>query len=186
MALAQEQPMTLEAFLELPEEKPALEYEDGKVIQKVPPQTPHAVLQPWICELINRALRPPKIALALSELRTTYAGRSTVPDISVVAWARIPRRSDGKIGGTFGAPPDVAIEIVSPGQSTNALVKRSLWYVANGVRAALLVDPNDESVLVFRPDALPQPIGLSDEIDLGDLIPGLVISASELFSILTL
>ena len=46
--------MSLEAFLELPEDEPALEYEDGVVTQKVPPQGKHASLQPWICELVNR------------------------------------------------------------------------------------------------------------------------------------
>ena len=32
-----EQRITLEEFLQLPEEKPALEFEDGMVTQKVPP-----------------------------------------------------------------------------------------------------------------------------------------------------
>ncbi len=45
MAVTQRR-MTLEEFLALPEEKPALEYEDGVVTQKMPPQGKHASLQP--------------------------------------------------------------------------------------------------------------------------------------------
>ena len=84
-----EQRLTLEEFLELPEEKPALEYENGVVTQKVPPQGKHAALQLAICELINRVARPTKIALALPELRATYGGRSRVPDVAVYRWERI-------------------------------------------------------------------------------------------------
>ncbi|MEO1592174.1 MAG: Uma2 family endonuclease, partial [Cyanobacteria bacterium J06632_22] len=38
-------PVSLEAFLRLPETKPASEYADGKVIQKPMPQGKHSRLQ---------------------------------------------------------------------------------------------------------------------------------------------
>ena len=81
-------------------------------------------------------------------------------------------------------PPDLVVEIVSPEQSTNALVRRCLWYVANGVGIALLVDPSDRSVILFRPGSTP--IGLSgeDRIDLGDLLPGLELTVQQLFDTL--
>jgi Uma2 family endonuclease len=108
--------MTLEEFLKLPEKKPALEFEDGVVTQKVPPRMKHSLLQPWICALINRHTLPRKLALVFSELRATYGGRSRVPDIAVVRWERVPRDPDGRIGEDFRDVPDIAIEIRSPGQ----------------------------------------------------------------------
>lgn len=45
--------------------------------------------------------------------------------------------------------PDLIVEIASPGQSISALVRRCLWYVQEGVAVALLVDPDDRSVLVL-------------------------------------
>jgi Uma2 family endonuclease len=39
MAIAQT-PLTLDEFLALPEQKPALEFECGRTIQKMPPQSP--------------------------------------------------------------------------------------------------------------------------------------------------
>src|SRR5205823_3342989 len=53
MAITQ-RPMTLEEFLDLPEKKPALEYDDGVVTQKVSPQGQHSRLQFVIDQLINR------------------------------------------------------------------------------------------------------------------------------------
>ena len=45
--------LTLEEFLALPEEKPALEYFNGEVTQKVSPLLRHARLQYKFAELIN-------------------------------------------------------------------------------------------------------------------------------------
>ncbi len=81
----------------------------------------------------------------------------------------------------FLEPPDIAVEIVSPTQSVNRLVRRCLWYVKNGVRLALLVDPDDESVIAFRPDASDRGLRGPDRIDYGDMIPGLQLVVRELF-----
>ena len=70
-----------------------------------------------------------------------------MPGVAVYRCHRIPRMSGGKVANDFRDPPDSAIEIVSPEQSTNALIRRSLWYVQNGVEISLLVDPSDESVI---------------------------------------
>jgi Uma2 family endonuclease len=185
MAVTQQR-MTLEEFLELPEEEPALEYEDGVVTQKVPPQGKHAALQLAISELINRSSRPAKIALALPELRATYGGRSRVPDIAVYRWERIPVDATGEIANDFREPPDIAIEIVSPGQSTNQLVLRCLSFVEQNVRAALLVDPAHKSVLIFRPGAVPIGLHQNDVVDLADIVPGLTVSIGEIFAALML
>ena len=143
------QRISLEEFLALPEEEPALEYEDGVVTQKVPPQGKHAALQLAICEMLNRLMVPEKLAKALPELRTTYASTSRVPDVAVYRWERIPRDSSGRVADDFREPPDIAIEIASPGQSVNQLVSRCLWYVGHGVPVALLIDPYHESVVVL-------------------------------------
>jgi Uma2 family endonuclease len=75
-----------------------------------------------------------------------------VPDLAIYGWDRIPHDASGEIADNFVELPDVAVGILSPDQSANTLVRRCLWYVAYRVGAALLVDPVDGSVLVFRPD----------------------------------
>ncbi|MBI2942387.1 MAG: Uma2 family endonuclease, partial [Chloroflexi bacterium] len=140
-----ERQLTIEEFLRLPEDEPALEFEDGRVIQKVSPKGQHSRLQAGLVELFDRFGRPRKLATAFPELRATFAGRSYVPDVAVYRWERIPRTPSGKVANDFFEPPDIVVEIVSPEQSVNALVRRCLWYGDHGVRVALLVDPQDES-----------------------------------------
>ena len=180
MAIAQ-QGLTLEEFLSLPERKPALEFEAGVDTRKVSAKGRHSTLQVEWVERINRVARPRKLAFAFSELRTTFGGVSRVPDVSVYRWERIPRDANGEVLDEFRDPPDVVIEIVSPGQSVNTLVRRCLWYVGNGVRLALLVDPQDRSVIVFRPDSRTSALRGEDRIDFGDVLPGFEIVVGELF-----
>ena len=65
-----------------------------------------------------------------------------------------------------------------------ALISRCHWYVANGARLALLVDPRRERVLLFRPASEPVQIAGDEPIDLGDLVPGFAFSARQLFDAL--
>ena len=184
MAIAER--LTLEEFLALPEEEPSLEYEDGRVTQKVSPMGKHSMSQVVVADLFNAYGRPKRLSMALTELRSTYAGYSRVPDVSVYRWDRIPVDESGEIANNFRDPPDIAIEIVSPGQSVNYLVRRCLWYVDNGALAALLLDPSDESVLLIRPN---QPmVGLRgpDQIDLQDILPGFQLTVEAIFDALVI
>lgn len=177
--------LTLEEFLELPERKPALEFIDGTVRQKVAPRVSHSGLQTVLAEQINGSTRSRKLAWALTELRTTYAGASTVPDISVLRWERLPRDASGKLAAVeFYEPPDIAIEIASPRQNRSQLVRRCQWYVAHGVPAALLFDPRSESARVFRATEQSDLLYSPARIDLSDIVPGLVLRLDEIFDAL--
>ena len=179
------QGLTLEEFLKLPERKPALEYADGVVTRKVTPKWKHSSLQAELVHRINTVARPLKSARAWPELRASFGGRSYVPDVVVYRAGRIPRDSAGEVPDDAQVAPDIAIEIVSPRQSVTKLVRRCLWYVGNGVAAALLVDPADRSVIVFRPGGRTAALTGSDEVDLTDLVPGLRFRVQELFQSLS-
>ncbi len=155
MAISQRR-LTLEQFLELPEQKPALELVDGVVTQKVSPQGEHSALQYEFAERVNRFARPRKLARAFPELRGSYAGTSLVPDVAVYRWDRIPRTVSGRLANVFRTPPDIAVEIISPGQSRADQIDRCRWYIEHGARVALLVDPRDEPVTAFRLGAAEQ------------------------------
>src|SRR3954452_13525514 len=121
--------MTLDEFLTLPEAEPALEYDGRTVTQKVAPQGQHVLLQEELVKRVNAVTRPGKIALALSELRTTYAERSRVPDVAVYLWHRISRLANGRIADRFAEPPDIAVEILSPGLLCVDLIDKCVWYL---------------------------------------------------------
>jgi Uma2 family endonuclease len=176
--------LTLEQFLQLPEEKPALEFEDGTLTQKPVPLGQHSRLRGKLAEWVNGFAESRRLAIAFPELRTTYAGRSCVPDLVVYRWERIPWSPEDEVEDDFLLPPDVAIEIASPDQSIPVLRRKCQWYVAHGVPLALLVEPQARYVVVFRADQPAATLRGADRIDFDPVLPGLALSVDELFGFL--
>lgn len=181
MAITQRR-MTLEEFLQLPEadEKPYLEFCDGVATKKVSPKGKHSTLHDELAWHLNRVARPSRLAKVYTELRATFANASRVPDIAVYRRGRIPRDPSGEVADDFFDPPDIAIEILSPGQTLTRLAERCRWFVEHGVQIALLVISRNRSVMRFAPDGVVTLRG-GDRIDLGSVLPGFDLTVGELF-----
>ncbi|OAB63551.1 hypothetical protein AY599_11020 [Leptolyngbya valderiana BDU 20041] len=149
MVRTSSKPLTLDAFLELPETKPASEYLDGKIIQKPMPQGEHSTLQGDLVSTLNGMLKASQVARAYPELRCTFGGRSLVPDISVFRWERIPRRADGRVENIFNIAPDWAIEILSPKQGQTKVVRNLLHCLNQGSEMGWLLDPEESCIFVY-------------------------------------
>ncbi len=160
MVQAQSKMLTLEEFLKLPETKPASEYINGKIIPKPMPQGKHSRIQGEFVAAINAVVKPKKIACAFPELRCTFGGRSTIPDIAVFVWNRIPCDENGEIANAFSLAPDWTIEILSPDQSQTKVTKNILHCLRHETRIGWLIDPEEKAVLVYRPQ---QEIEIFDE-----------------------
>ena len=181
MAIASQR-LTLEAFLRLPEQEPPLEYWHGEVTQKVPPMGPHGALQSGIVERISQTVGSGRPFRVFTETRVIFTGVSTVPDLVVYRRERVPRDARGLVAEYFTTPPDVAVEIVSPGQSRTRLMARCRWYVANGVRLAVFADPRRRVVRLFRPGAESGDRRGPDPLDLSDVLPGFTLTVDEFFA----
>jgi Uma2 family endonuclease len=178
--------ISLEEFLTLPEEKPALEYEDGRVTQKVSPQGKHSSIQAELLILFDRLLRHNKIGRAFPELRTTFEGSSRVPDVAIYRWERIPRNAEGGVADRFLTPPDVAVEIRSPEQTAQAQIRRCRDYVRDGVSLAIMVDPERLRVWIFRANQAEQELRDQQSFTLDPILPNIQITPTEIFGALRL
>jgi Uma2 family endonuclease len=176
------QQTTLAEFLELPEIKPANEFIDGVIYQKSMPQGKHSIIQRELTFIIDRPLRDQKIARAFPELRCTFGDRSTVPDISVICWDRIPRNLDGTVANVFAIAPDWTIEILSPEPGQTKVVKNIMHCLKYGAQMGWLIDPDEQTVFVYQPK---QEIKIFDDRNLVLLMPafaeGIQLRVGELF-----
>ena len=174
--------LTLQEFLQLPETKPASEYIDGQVIQKAMPKGKHSVLQTQLSTVINAALQPERIAWAFSELRSTFGGRSIVPDVSVFIWSSIPCDQNGEISNTFELAPDWTIEVLLPNQNQTRVTKNILHCLKHGTQMGWLIDPEEQTVLVYLP---PDQVKVFDQPEEDLLFPSfakdLQLTVGELF-----
>ena len=174
--------LTLEAFLAMPETKPASEFTDGKISQKPMPQGKHSAVESELVPTVNGKLRSEKIAQAFSEFRCTFGGRSIVPDVSVWIWNRIATDNSGDIANVFSGAPDWTIEILSPDQRHTKVVKNIVHCLKHGAALGWLIDPDDRTVFIYHPNGtleifdepdsqLPVPeFARSIELTIGDVL----------------
>jgi Uma2 family endonuclease len=174
--------MTLDQFLELPEVKPARELRNGMVSQKVPPSGPHGSMQSWIGAQVYILGELRELAQAFTETRVILGHDTYVPDVMVYCWDRVPENEHGDLPHYFSTPPDLAVEIASPGQTVRGLVQRCRELIGHGTRVVLLADPQRQTVHLFRESGEIGPLRHGDAIDLVDVVPELVLSVADLFA----
>lgn len=177
--------LTLEEFLELPETEPASEYINGQIVQKPMPQGEHSAIQTELAVAINTALRLKHIARAFCELRCTFGRRSTVSDISVFVWRRIPHKQHGGVENVFAIAPDWTIEILSPNQSQTKVTKNILHCLKYKTQMGWLIDPEEKAVFVYSPDRATEVFDQPDaRLPVPEFAEGFHLTVRELFNLL--
>ena len=94
MAITQR--MTLEQFLELPEEKPGARADRRGGGAEVAPQWEHGLLQPSLAELINRFARPRRLAVAATGCAPPMGAIRWCPTWRCTAGSGFPATSAAK------------------------------------------------------------------------------------------
>jgi len=99
-------------------------------------------------------------------------------DVLFVSYARLPA---GPVPEDLPVAPDLVVEVRSPTDRIGDIQIKIGEYLNAGVRAVVLVDPNTESVAVFRADELPQRFSNGDELTLPDVLPGFAVPVRRFF-----
>jgi len=179
-------PLSLEQFLALPEAEPPLEMgPNGEITQKASPTTEHAALQRELAARLEAHARPRQQGHAFTEQRVVLGRIPRVPDVSFYRQSRLPLDQDGRYIAHPTTPPDLVAEIYSPQQEDRRdLVAKAAWYLAQGVRLALVVDPERRRVTAFSSEG--EAVYADDEpLPLDDRVPGLRLTPADLFAALT-
>jgi Uma2 family endonuclease len=101
-----------------------------------------------------------------------------VPDLIYVSFDRLPESWNEN--AACPVSPELAIEIISPGQTFGQMTQKAGSYLAGGVLQVWVVDPAAKSVTVFYVDRAPKTY-MNDEIITDDLFPDLAIEIDRLF-----
>lgn len=101
------------------------------------------------------------------------------PDVSFISTTRLPpdRIPEHFISG----PPDLAVEILSPGDRWGEVEQKVVDYLAAGARRVWLIDPRERRVTVRYADRQSKVLMDSDILDGEDVVPGFAIELAGLF-----
>jgi Uma2 family endonuclease len=105
-------------------------------------------------------------------------GGKLSPDVS---WIEKSRLEGVNIVGFIPVVPDFVIELRSATDNLKPLQKKMIEYQRLGVRLALLVDPKNKQVEIYRQGQEPEILASPTEIDCSEVMPGFVLSMSRIF-----
>ncbi|MEH2353195.1 Uma2 family endonuclease [Nostoc sp.] len=182
MILQAKNQLTLQEFLNLPPDEEDISYElvDGQAIPKIQAKFFHAKLTRVLLNLIEKSCEGkgevcPEWAVAL-----TRRGRDwmPIPDILYISYERLPANWDEN--EACPAPPDLVIEIISPGQTFGQMAAKAKDYLNAKVLRVWVLDSKARSITVFYPDAAPQTY-MGEELLTDSLFEGLQFTVEQVF-----
>lgn len=84
-------------------------------------------------------------------------------------------------GPYFEGAPDLAVEVLSPGNAPAAMAAKVRDFLAAGARAVWVVDPSRQEVTVHRSDRPPETLSRKDTLDGAPAVPGFRLPVREIF-----
>ena len=134
----------------IPEAKPAFELIDGRLCQKVSPRYDHARLQGTLFVALSTWADAGGYGRVGTEwhffLDDPEPGRNVfVPDVAFLSYERLPESED-EAAQLPHVAPDVAVEILSPGDWRSQVDRKTTIYLTVGTRLVIEVDPVAQSV----------------------------------------
>ncbi|HEY5095439.1 MAG TPA: Uma2 family endonuclease [Candidatus Eremiobacteraceae bacterium] len=168
----------------LPETKPALEWINGRAVQKVSPKRKHALAQTRFAAARDAWAQVTGRGMVGTEWHFYVAPpgedrRPLVPDVAYLSYARLPYAAQLETEIPRVAP-DVPIEILSPDDRPDDVAEKVRVYLAAGALAVVLVDTDAQSATVCE-SGQTQRFG-GDDIFAHPVLPGFSMAIQYLFT----
>jgi Uma2 family endonuclease len=144
----------------------------GRVIRMSPVGWQHGVTVVRLLGLLDAHVRPRGLGAVVTEVGFKLRSNpDTVrgPDIAFLRQDRLP--SETRRGYWPGAP-DLAMEVLSPDDTSRDIEVKVAEYLAAGVSEVVVIDPEAATVVRHRPGRAPQVAERGGEFDLDDVVPG--------------
>ena len=131
--------------------KPALEWVNNRVLQKVSPQRKHALAQLEFASALGRWARVRGSGMVGTEWRFQVKppgeiSRTLVPDVAYLSYDRMPA-AELETTEMPTIAPDIVVEVRSPDDRQADIDEKVRVYLAAGTRVIFLVDPDERSVI---------------------------------------
>ena len=181
----QPQLYTAEDLLHLPKGDRRRELVRGKYYFTMFPGFEHGALSTSLTYHLQHFLRGKKLGRLVSEAGFKMEeAPDTVrfPDLAFVVQSRLPAQGRRLPVGFLEGAPDLAVEMLSPANTTSEIRKKLALYFATGASLAWVVHPAKRTVIVHQPDQEPRLLEEGDVLDGGDVLPGFALALTDLFS----
>jgi Uma2 family endonuclease len=173
---------TVDDVLRLSEQGERYELIGGELIPMTPTSLEHADVESQVGLVFNNYVRPRRLGKVfvgepLFQLDEP-GGLARAPDVAYVRLERLMAQKS--LAGAFCGAPDLAVEIVSPSNTADAIQQKVQDWLAHGTLAVLVVYPANRNVVLWGSNGAVIR-SADEELDLNSAIPGFRCKTSELF-----
>jgi len=172
--------MTVEEFMNIDDDYHRHELIKGELLTMPPPKALHGRIVANLILILALQVKANRLGDVLGECGyhlerdpDTVLG----PDVSFVSRERVNRTDDAYYDG----PPDLAIEVLSPGDRKSYVERKLAIWLETGTRSVWLVDPRRRTVEVISSLDNRRMLHEEDEL-VDDILPGFRVKVSEIFA----
>ena len=106
-------------------------------------------------------------------------GNIRSPDVSFVASGRFPNDRPTEDWGSLA--PDLAVEVISPGDRPRHVLDKVGEYLEAGVRLVWVIDPRRGTAVIYRSLSDIRDIGIDGDLEGDDVLPGFRCRVGDIF-----
>lgn len=167
----------------MPQHDQRVELVRGELIAIAPAGFEHGSVALTIAALLHTFVRQHKLGVVCAAETGFVLARSPdtvrAPDAAFVSGERAAQQMHK--AGFFEGPPDLAVEVVSPGDTADGVEEKVLEYLRAGTRLVWVVRPRTATVTVYR--SLKQVFVLTrgDALEGDDVLPGFAVPVAAIF-----
>ena len=174
--------LTVEEYARLDVDHPT-ELVRGVVHHMPPPRSRHGQVCSNIIWLLRSFCEPRQLGHVLSNDAGVITEREpdTVRggDVIFYDYRRVPK---GKIpSGYIQVPPDLVFEVLSPDDRQSKVLRKVTEYLLSGVKVVCVLDPEDETLRIYRDDKPEVLLQANDDFAAADILAGFSCRVSKFF-----
>lgn len=144
----------------------------GRIVPVTPPNRQHGAVCCRVARILADYIDRHDLGHALSNDAGIITRRNpdTVrgADFAFYSYERLPR---GPLAPSYGPElPELVVEVRSPNDRWRTVLEKVAEYLGAGVVVVIVIDPEAESVHVYRDSLAPQTLHADDELTLPDVL----------------
>jgi Uma2 family endonuclease len=167
-------------FVNLPENSDkSFELWNGEIVEVSPSNLYSSLISAQIIAAFVNYLKGNPVAWVSGEGGGYHisATETFAPDVAILLKSRQPTVK-GK--GFNRIPPDLAVEVVSPGNSASEMHNKVLKYLQSSTQIVWIVYPDSQTVAVHT-SAGSRTLTINDTLDAGSVLPNFALPVQEIF-----
>jgi|SRR5690242_10174702 len=166
--------LSVEEFAALPDDGMKHELSEGALIGTALSKPRHGECQVRLGSAIWKFIVPRGLGKVFTESGYRLSAHTVRgPDVSFVRSSRLQDPDE-----YFEGAPDLAVEIVSPGDDASDLREKIKQYLDAGTLVVWVIYPRSRQVEIHTPDKTIRRLGVEDTLEASELLPGFQLSIS--------